>query len=514
MTIAGTRRSVAAIVLIALGISSAVAGAANSASAFTSGKSGPSKQLTVNIGAEPGTLDVLRSNDGPLGLFSLSVYEGLTARTKTGALAPSLATSWTQKGKSWIFHLRHGVTFQNGQPLTAADVVASWQAVESPASQNRDSYVLADTTIKAVGKYTVVVSRPTPDPTTPGRASLVLIAPSKLVLATNGLDATAVGTGPYKFAAWHRSENITLARNANYWGHKAAISTVKIVFAIEPAVRLAQLLAGESQMVLAMPSALDPHKSQYKAIGATDSEVLIGRFNTKAGPFANKTVRLAAEYAIDRKAIINGVYSGHAAPANGQEVAPGVFGYSSKVHEIYPYNLATARSMLQQANSVGAKITVLGLAGRYQHDTDVGQAIAGMLTQVGFNVTLEALPASQFVPEYLKGQSDPAAAPDLAILDTSNQLFDASQTFNGNLTCAAPTSATCFKPLDAIVAAAGATLDPKKRASLYENAWKYAQNNAMYIAIAALQQLSFLTSNLVWQVPVDGFLRFQDMHFK
>jgi peptide/nickel transport system substrate-binding protein len=475
--------------------------------------SGSSPSLTVDIGGEPGTLDPLLSADGQLASFDLSVYQGLTARTPGGALAPSLATKWHQQGNAWIFDLRHDIKFQNGDPMTSADVVASWNAVKSPKSENRDSFVLSDTKITAINKYTVSVARPSPDATTPARASLVMIAPASMAENPTQLDSTMMGTGPYKFVKWDRGNSITLATSSDYWGKKPSIPSVTMRFSPEAAVRLSELQAGEAQMVLSMPSQLNPHDSKYKLVGASASEVLIGRFNTKHGPFMNEDVRKAAAYAIDRASILKNVFDGYAQTSNGQEVESTVFGYSPKVSELYNYNLAKAKSLLQSANAVGTKITVLGQNGRYIHDVDMDQAVAHMLTLAGFDVNLETPPTSQFLSSYLKGQSDPSGAPDLALLNTSNQLFDAAQTFHDNLTCDAPASATCFPALDKLVDKADQTQNPKARLKVYTKAWQYAESNAMYISIGVIQHISFLTSNLQWQKPSDGFLRFQDMSF-
>ena len=461
--------------------------------------------LAVSIGAEPGSLDPLLISDGQSSIYQWSVYEGLTARNGS-EVEPLLATEWELDGTSWIFTLREGVTFHNGEPLTAADVVASYERVFGEGG--RLSFLVEDTVVEAVDDSTVSITRPVADPSTPLRASLIAIAPAEYAdLSSDRLITEQMGTGPYKFDGWERTQEITLSAYEDYWGEQPAIERISIQFDEEEAVRLASLQTGEIDMALNMPA--DLASDEFEVAATPVSEIAMVRLNSLAGPFADERVRLAAALAINRDLIIEQVYGGYAEPAT-QAIAPYVFGFNPDL-EPREFDPERARQLLEEAGAAGAPVELMGSRGRWTSDAQLGEALAAMLRDVGFTVELQQPPFT----EWLEVWFDPndAAAPEMVLVNHSNELFESAKSVQQLLTCEGESSATCFPELNELALQALDEPDEEQRQLLYEQVFEIAHERILYLTIAEVPRLSFLDEGLEWDALPGGFLLFQDMRF-
>ena len=473
------------------------------------------KALAINIGSEPGSLDPLLKSDGPRDTFGQSVYEGLTTRQGNAdgsTIEPSLASSWELDGTAWIFTLREGVTFHNGQALTAADVVASWTRMLSPESEHLGSKVFEDTVITAVDDLTVSIERPVADPTTPARAALVMIAPADYAdVADDRLASEMMGTGPYKFDGWERGKEITLSTYDGYWGAAPSIPSVNVLFGEEVAVRMASLQAGEIQMAMNMSP--DLVSDEFVSVGTPVSEVSIMRLNSQSGPFMDKRVREAANLAMDRDALAEAIWGGFATSANAQEVAAYVFGHNPDLEQA-AYDPDKARSLLEEADAVGVKVEVWGTRGHWTNDGLLGEAVVGMLNDAGFDAELVMPPFEDWVKKVFVAETDDTQAPDITLYNHSNELFDSSLTIGQNLTCAGRASTTCIPEVDELAEQAlNAGSDLAKRQDLYNQVWQILADEVAFVSLGEVQKLTFHVEGLNWTPEADGFLRFQFMSF-
>lgn len=486
---------------------------AREAGGHTNGSGAVGRALSVNIGSEPGSLDPLLKSDGPRDTFGLSVYEGLTTRLGDASgseIVPSLASEWMLDGTAWIFKIREGVTFHNGQPLTADDVVASWNRMLSEESEHLGSKVSEDTEVTAVDDLTVSISRPIADPTTPGRAALVMIAPAEYAgLTDDRLASEMMGTGPYRFDGWERGNVITLSAYDGYWGDAPSIQSVNVLFGEEVAVRMASLEAGEIQMALNMSP--DLVNDEFVSVGTPVSEVSIMRLNSEHGAFTDRRVRQAANLAIDREALIDAVWGGFATSANGQEVAPYVFGHNPNL-EAAAYDPDEARRLLEEAGAVGVTVQVWGTRGHWTNDGLLGEAVVNMLNEAGFGAQLQMPPFEDWVEKVFVAETDDTQAPDIMLYNHSNELFDSSLTIGQNLTCAGASSTTCIPEVDELAEQAlNAGDDADKRQELYAEIWSILTDEAAFVSLAEVQKLTFHVDELNWTPEPDGFLRFQYM---
>ena len=397
-TTKGLAGAAAGIVLAA----SAISGAVTAASAA---------DLVIGSKAEPTSLDPHFHSLVTNIAFSRHLFEPLVVQDATQQLRPALAESWRAvDDTTWEFSLRPGVTWHDGSPFTAADVLFTLgRAGEVPNSPSSfKSYTGPITAARAVDDLTVQLETAEPVPLLPNLLSLGMI-----VSEAHGRDATTedynagpatVGTGPYTLVEWVRGDRLVLARNEAYWGEAPAFERVTYKPIGSDASRVAALLSGDVDMIDVVPPAdiarlradddivlaesvsnrllflmFDSDREQTPMVSAKDGSPI-------ANPFLDVRVRRAVDLAIDRDAIVSRIFEGSAL-ATGDLAPPGYFGTSPGVLEPTAQDLDAARALLAEAGyGDGFKVTVNGTNDRYINDSDVVQALAQMLSRLGLEV--------------------------------------------------------------------------------------------------------------------------------
>src|SRR5690349_19073124 len=213
----------------------------------------PDPNATITIGSlnEPTTLNVVKGgNTGHAQVLLRNVVEGLTVLTDDGKVEPLLAKSWdvSPDGTVYTFHLQSGVTFSDGTPLKASDVVAALERVTSDESTSaRKKNLSIMKTIEAPDDGTVKV-------TLSARSQsflFYLTATGAAVTKPNAgnPETTVIGTGPYTVAGWKQGDSITLTRNDKYWGEQAKNKEVVYRFFKDATAENNALLAGQLDLV-------------------------------------------------------------------------------------------------------------------------------------------------------------------------------------------------------------------------------------------------------------------------
>ncbi len=320
---------------------------------------------------------------GPLGYLFEGLVEdnGVTTETE-----PALAESWTtsRDGRTWTFVLRQGLRWNDGQPVTADDVVFTFQVVYDPRIPNSESDVLrvAGRPIQVAKVDARTIRFTTAEPFGPFlRVIGVPILPRHKLLAayragtfarTWGVNApprALVGTGPYVMTEYRPAQRIVYARNPYYWkvdmaGHRLPYID-RAVLTIVPDQNAHRLLfqAGQTDSYGVRPREYAQFKRAEKGGNYTvydggpsfGTEFLTFNENPHSGLpeyklrwFQSQKFRQGVAYAIDRQAIINEVYAGHAIPEYGPESPADKFFYDPHVMQ-YPYNLTRAAQVLAEA---------------------------------------------------------------------------------------------------------------------------------------------------------------------
>ena len=245
-----------------------------------------------------------------------NVYETLIKVDQDGTLIPLLATSWELSADrtEYTFHLRQGVTFSDGRPFTAADVVASFDRVQTDWTLNiaRQFDVVERT--EAIDTYTVRVTlaRPSNSWLFSAATSLGAIFPADL----EGIDlrTTTVGTGPFEVTSLLQGDRAVLAGRSDHWAGPAALTQVTVRYGMDPTSAVNALRAGDVDMVFNAVTGdqvrqLEAQGGYQVLVGTSTGEMLLS-FNNRVAPFDDIRVRRALSYAIDREAAMETISAG------------------------------------------------------------------------------------------------------------------------------------------------------------------------------------------------------------
>ncbi len=287
--------------------------------------------LITAIADNPVSLNGIYANDGISGAVLSYLFNPLTlggenwGKEITGDLAESWSVS--DDGLTWTFNLHQGVKFSNGQELTAADVVYTFNTIETSEADIapfRPRFYQGETPIKfeAADDYTVVATLTEPNASFFTDISVPIIPNNSLEgqdLRTGEFNRDPVGTGPFKVAEWVTGESITLEANENYFKGRPCVD--RIIFRIIPDLdaQVNALLTGELDFMLNVPGA---SVEQFKTnpdftVTIADYDSLFQIFfNNDRDQFKDKRIRQALMIAIDRQALVDSVRQGYGAVHN------------------------------------------------------------------------------------------------------------------------------------------------------------------------------------------------------
>jgi peptide/nickel transport system substrate-binding protein len=310
--------------------------------------------LSLGMTVEPSGLDPTIA--APVAIREVTwanLFETLVKLDESGHIQPLLAKSWTVSpdGLTYTFQLQTGAKFHDGTPFTSADVKFSFDRARAPTSTNAQKQIFAP--MEAVE---------TPDPATaiirlkqPSGNFLYYLAWGDASIVSPGTAeanrANPVGTGPFRFRTWARGDRVELVRNPDYWGEKPKLETVTFRFIGDPQAQVAALRAGDLDAFpnLAAPELfadLQKDKRFTAIAGNTEGEIVAGMNNARK-PFDDVRVRRALMHAIDRKALVEGAYSGIGKPI-GSHFSPNHPAFVD-ASGVLPYDPAKAKALLKEA---------------------------------------------------------------------------------------------------------------------------------------------------------------------
>lgn len=335
-------RTHAALSLITAGILSAST-AAWAASVPAGTQLAEKQELVRNNGSEPASLDPHKvESDVEFNIIS-DLFDGLVSVSPAGEIQPRLAEKWENKDNTvWTFHLRPGITWSDGSPITAEDIVWSWQRLVDPktaspyASYPGSMRIVNGTDIaegkkapatlgvKAINDSTLEVTL-----TQPNAAFLAMLAHPSLV----PIDKVLVGrfgdkwtkpehivsSGAYKLSTWVVNERIVAERNPRYWDNAhTVINRVTYLPVSSEAADVNRYKAGEIDIVYTVP--VNQFARLKKTLGSQldvspQLATYYYEFNTSRAPFNDARVRKALNMALDKDIIADKVMGQGQRPA-------------------------------------------------------------------------------------------------------------------------------------------------------------------------------------------------------
>lgn len=390
--------------------------------------------LRIGLGSEPTSVDPHYHNLGPNNALARHIFTPLISQDASQLLGPGLATAWEPTDDTtWRITLREGVTFSNGEPFTARDVIYTVCriALVPDAPSPFTLYTRSIAGIEVDGDHELIVTTNGPAPLLPNQLSTFGIisasvsgAEDEVIFGADGCTgvgeapasaefndpAFAIGTGPYTLDAYIRGEELRLTRNDSYYGDAPQWEQIVMRPLTNAGARVAALLAGDVHMIENPPtqdiariegdgfviSSGLSNRVIYVALDQGDAPTpgIAGDVN----PLQDIRVREALALAIDREAIQQRLMLGLSEPAGELLPAP-MFGTNPDRPAI-PYNPDRSRELLAEAGYPDGFSIVLGAPNdRYINDGAVSQAVAQMWTQVGVRTEVDAKTFSAFIAD-------------------------------------------------------------------------------------------------------------------
>ncbi len=382
------------------------------------GLAAPRGTLTIGIPTDINTLDPTMSPEVNSLNVAFSVMEPLLYLDAQDRIKPLLAESWEVVDQvTYVFRLRKGVKFHNGEPLTGKAVEYSWKRSQEKHRVNKVAFASV-TRIDHLDDHTIRMVTGKPDPIFLKKMAQVTAAifPPKYA-AEQGDEAAAlrpVGTGPFVFGEWIKGDHATFKANpAYYLADVPKVQTLVWRFIPESAARVAALQTGQVDIAIripphqAAPLERDPNLKLSSALSTRTYYIAFNNMTTGRGtPIMDTRVRLAMNLGVDLQAIIRSVYNGHAQRVNSL-IGNVQFGYDPTLPPL-PYDPARAKQLLTEAGyGNGFKVGLACPSGAYPNDKEACQAIAGYLQRLAIEVDLQVMEPNRFWDLEAKRQLPP-----------------------------------------------------------------------------------------------------------
>ena len=456
--------------------------------------------LRVRIQQDPVGLDPHLAQDFQSGQIAENCYDKLVRYDYDYAFEPRLATSWeTPSNTTYVFHLRKGVTFHDGNPFTANDVKYSLERIMNPATASPSAVNLEPVkSVSVVDDYTVNVELKAPFAPFLGKLAGYgcEIVSQKAVEKYGDLKHNPVGTGPYKYVEWLEGDHLKYERFSNYWRPGLPLLDALVFKPIlDDAVALQSLSSGEIDLDFGAPfPEMARIRSEGKLVlniapGMTSQSIWI---NTTKPPLNDKHVRQALAYSLNVKQMVDSIYFGGAAWNN----QPMPLDSPWRVTDLPWYNrdINKAKQLLADAGlSQGTSFTLT--LPPFTQLRDHGLIAKDQAKEAGFDISTESLEWGVFVDRVLTKKDYQAAVcgwttgvdPD----DWMYNMFYTGAAWN----CVNYSNSQ----VDTLLDQGRAELDPSKRKEIYGNAMKILGDEVPYVWMVTVD------SPYAWSRQIKGF---------
>ncbi|AMB58428.1 ABC transporter substrate-binding protein [Microterricola viridarii] len=452
--------------------------------------------------AEPDCLDPHVGGNYPQALIAGQYLESLVSIDDKGQIIPWLANSWssTDDGLSWDFTLRGGVQFSDGTPLTAADVKATVEHIQDPATGSSTGYLALGkvASVEAVSDTVARFTLSAPDSALLESLSQPWLAIESAAGIARGIDANCqspIGTGPFAVAGWVKQDHVSLVRNDSYSsppadaGHSgpAYLEAIDWRFLPDSASRYAALQAGQVQVI----DNAQPDTLAAAASAGTFTDIDAPRpgasnrleLNSGKAPFNDAAVREAFIRAVDLNDGIDSLFFGTADRSYSALSSVEPLGYSDEA--LFGTDLKKANALLDEAGWAtkdadgirtkdGQRLSLAFPVSTNQSipaEQSLFEQVQATAAEAGFEVNITPLDLSSWYGELFTNNYDVVSAPYtkvgpdvLRILYHSDSITPAPSGYFANL-------AQLNDPaLDTLLETAASSLNADERQTLYTEA--------------------------------------------
>lgn len=512
-----------ALALIAIAASGCGGGSSSSSSPSggtidtvetTPAAAGPTGQITWDLPyGEPISLDYTQAYNYSENTVLGNLCEALLKVTPDSKFVPALAKSFKRTAPTkWVYEIRDGVKFWNGDPLTADDVVASLNRHLDPAvaSFYSQPFGAQIASIKKTGPMEVTVTTKV--------SSILLnemmatglgtVAEAKYMKQAGADYGTPKGgvmcTGPYELDSWRSGQDLTITKNPDYWGDEPLNDGVTFKFVQDSNTLTNALLSGDIQGTFEAPVSglpqleADPGVNVYYG----QSTQTLGLFATANEPMSDPKLRQALSMVIDRQGIADTAFAGAAVPLKSMMILPINYSWGADqlkaAYDELPdttVDVEAAKKLAAEAKVPDGPVT-LGIQAGDTASLQVANAIIDAGKEIGLDIKAKQFPAGEFIGFFF----DPTARKQIdMMLSTGYSDFpDPLEYFE---LVALPGSVQNFTNYDnptvtkAITSARGND-DPAQRAEKIIAATKQWQEDLPIIPLLYLPQRLVMSSDL------------------
>jgi peptide/nickel transport system substrate-binding protein len=475
----------------------------------------PKEVLIVGQVAEPKALDpaaVTAVNDFRI---LVNIYDGLVRyRSGTLEVEPSLATAWkiSDDGTTYTFSLRRGVTFHDGSPFNAHAVKFNFDRMLKKDHPYHDTgpfplafFFSAINETRVIDDHTVQLRLN--EPYAPLLSNLayptgLIVSPAAVKKLGKDFGRQPSGTGAFKFGIWESNRRVVIERNEHYWDGVAPLKAVVFRPITDSNTRVTEMLSGGIDLMVEVPpdNVVTFNNPTFKLYEQAGPHVWFLILNCKEGPFKHKAVRQAANYAVNKQALVDNVLSGTAAVAAGPTPPAFAWAYNDKLQP-YPYDPQKARQMIADAGFAGAEVTFYVTEGGsgMLDPIPMGTAIQADLNRVGLKAKIETYEWNTFLGKVnpgLEGKADLAQMawmtndPDtLPFLALRTDAWPDKGGFN---------SGYYSNPqVDRLLERARVSTDQEERAALYRQMQAIVVEDAPWVFVANWKQNAVSRANVM-----------------
>lgn len=420
-----------------------------------------------------------------------AMYEQLVRVGTDGRPIPVLAVSWEAVNPTtWQFKLRPGVKFSNGEPLNAAAVKATFDFLKTKEGQTQSQrgtlgIFIAETNV--IDELTVEVKTPKANAVLAKLVSTQsIIAPKSFAdVGIKGITNSPVGTGPY-IVRWIGATAAATPFEGS-WQKRAGVDRIEFLELPEAPARTQALLSGQVDINVSLgPDEFSVLEAGgMKVFSAPSTRTMGLSFITyrngapAEGPLADKRVRQALNYAVNKQAIIDNIFSGVGKPAS-QAAVPNAFGYNTDIKP-YAYDPDKAKQLLAEAGYAdGFKMDIRAVVTSADFRSAYEAAVQD-LTKIGIDAELTGQPfrgKGGWLEHFLKGDW-PYDAYGMGN-DLTGHL-DAAISFARHVSCTKPAPYYCNPAEMDLINAIYVEFDQDKREKMLRDALRINAENAPII---------------------------------
>jgi peptide/nickel transport system substrate-binding protein len=470
----------------------------------------------------PKSLDPI-SFDNKLDEITFHIFDRLVRWDEDGNIVPDLAENYLRlDNKTFIFKLRKGIKFHNGETFDANSVKFSIERLIDPKTKS-PGYSLLRTInkVEVIDPYTIKIITSDPDYLFIKKLALVQILPEQYFkeLGAAKFGHQPVGTGAYKFKKWLPDGSLMLTRNKNYRiKDKPRIETVIFKFIkVDKLSRKEQLEAlfnGEVDLITELPGihSLKVSKNPRTKVIKMPNQAKVHKmvFNSLKEPFNNLKVRKAVNLALNRDVLIKVLAKG-----NGRKIATNSikleFGHNPLL-EPYPYDIKQARELLKEVppEKLNIKIAVT------QETELIAQAVKKDIARIGINATYDVMTVNEMAKKLSTAKQDPSTKwdYDLTIYSGVDPFMHVGFLYGLALYSQGPWSATKNAEVDRIYEELKITLDKEKQKTLCHKLEELSYNNFWYTPVFQVIGTYGAAKDLHLKNSATSFIDLKDAYFE